>query len=134
VSLAARRVVLGLLLAATAGRATPTPTPTPTSSGSSGRPERSAEGAESRGAQPPLEQAAPREVKSRLLKAQPRLGEPFDWEIELRHAPDESYALPARLELPPFQAAPLGCRRAAASRKRAQGLDHVVQHMIVRDS
>jgi hypothetical protein len=82
------------------------------------RPDRDADGAASRGAPSALEQAIPREVKSRLLKAQPRLGEPFDWEIEVRHAPDESYALPARLELPPLQVTPLGCRRAPAADRR----------------
>jgi len=62
----------------------------------------------------PLPQATPREVRSHLSKAQPRLGEPFDWEIEIRHAPAESYALPATLELAPFQATPQGCHRAGA--------------------
>jgi len=62
----------------------------------------------------PPPQAAPAAVHSRLSKASPRLGEPFDWEIELRHAPGETYALPPRLELPPFHADPGGCRRAPA--------------------
>lgn len=63
---------------------------------------------------PGPEQASPKAVASRLTKARPRLGEPFEWEIELRHAPAESYALPASLELPPLQVTPLGCRRAPA--------------------
>jgi hypothetical protein len=65
----------------------------------------------------PPPQAAPAAVHSRLGKATPRLGEPFDWEIEVRHAPGERYALPSRLELPPFQAEPGGCRRAEAGRE-----------------
>jgi hypothetical protein len=105
VSLAARQAALGLALAAAVAAApaawAATSAPTPAAAP----------------ATPPLEQAAPREVRSRLLKSQPRLGEPFDWEIELRHAPAESYALPARLALPPFQAAPLGCRRAPAGQE-----------------
>lgn len=56
----------------------------------------------------------PREVRSRLTRGSPRLGEPFDWEIELRHPPEETWSLPSRLELPPFQATAQGCRRAAA--------------------
>lgn len=59
-------------------------------------------------------QAQPREVRSRLSKAQPRLGEPFDWVVEVRHQAGESYALPGALELPPFHATPQGCHRAAA--------------------
>ena len=69
-------------------------------------------------AAPAPEQATPREVRSRLQKGQPRLGEPFDWELEVRHAPGESYALPSRLELPPAAATPLGCRRAKAADRR----------------
>jgi hypothetical protein len=61
---------------------------------------------------PTLPQAAPGAVHSRLTSSTPRLGEPFDWEIEVRHPPGEAYALPGRLDLAPFQVQPLGCRRA----------------------
>ncbi len=60
------------------------------------------------------EQASPKEVRSRLGKAQPKLGEPFDWEVEVRHPRGESYALPDAYAAPPFQVALQGCRREAA--------------------
>jgi hypothetical protein len=44
-------------------------------------------------------------------KAEVRLGEPFAYEIEVRHPPEESYALPAELALEPFQAEGGRCRR-----------------------
>jgi hypothetical protein len=81
--------LLALLLAAAPTSAAPAPSPAPP-------------------------QATPKEVRSRLTKAAPRLGEPFDWEIELRHATGESYALPGALAMPPFSAAPGGCSRAPA--------------------
>jgi hypothetical protein len=46
-------------------------------------------------------------------KAEVRLGEPFSYEIEVRHRPEESYALPAALSLEPFQAEGGRCRREA---------------------
>jgi hypothetical protein len=72
-------------------------------------------------------QAEPKEVRSRLTRAQPRLGEPFDWEIELRHGTAESYALPGKLALPPFQATPMGCRRAPAADRRERPGDSAGQ-------
>jgi hypothetical protein len=56
--------------------------------------------------------ASPRAVHTRLGAAQPRLGEPFDYEIEIRHPSAETYAPPSRVDLAPFDAEPLGCRRA----------------------
>lgn len=91
---------LALALALAAGAAAPQP-------GAEGR-----EPAAAAAPSPAAEQATPRAVTSRVGKAHPRLGEPFDWEIEIRHLPAEAYALPSPLALPPFQAAPLGCRRA----------------------
>jgi hypothetical protein len=38
----------------------------------------------------PLPQANPRAVHTRLSKATPRLGEPVDYEIEVRHAQAEA--------------------------------------------
>jgi hypothetical protein len=79
---------------------------------------------------PALPQAEPKEVRSRLSKAQPRLGEPFDWEIELRHGTAESYALPGQVALPPFQATPMGCRRAPAADRRERPGDSAGQDSI----
>jgi len=62
---------------------------------------------------PPLPPASPRAVHTRLGTAQPRLGEPFDYEIEIRHPTAEAYAPPATADLAPFDAEPLGCRRAS---------------------
>ena len=45
----------------------------------------------------PVEQAAPREVHSRTSAASARLGEPIEWEIELKHAPAERYRFEAAL-------------------------------------
>jgi len=61
---------------------------------------------------PPLPPARPRPVHTRLTTAQPKLGEPFDYEVEIRHPAAESYAPPAAPDLSPFGAEPLGCRRA----------------------
>jgi len=57
--------------------------------------------------------ASPRAVHTRLGAAQPRLGEPFDYEIEIRHPTAEAYTPPATADLAPFDAEPLGCRRAS---------------------
>jgi hypothetical protein len=40
-----------------------------------------------------------------------RLGEPFGYEVEVRHPPAERYALPAELDLAPFRASGGACRR-----------------------
>ncbi|MBL0275598.1 MAG: hypothetical protein IPQ24_05760 [Anaeromyxobacter sp.] len=63
---------------------------------------------------PPLPQASPKAVASRLSKATPRLGEPFTWELEIRHGQAESYALPEAPALAPFELRSQGCTRAAA--------------------
>jgi hypothetical protein len=60
----------------------------------------------------PVEQAAPREVHSRTSAASARLGEPIEWEIELKHAPAERYRFEAALPEGPWRAEPLGCQRA----------------------
>jgi hypothetical protein len=59
-------------------------------------------------------QATPKSFHTRLSKPQPRLGEPFEYEIELRHPTNESYLFPGALDLAPFRAVPLGCHRAPA--------------------
>ena len=90
-----------------AGPAAPAPaTPTPLSTATS-----------TPAAPPPapgLPPAAPRAVHTRLGAAQPRLGEPFDYQVEIRHATAERYQPPAKVDLAPFDAEPLGCASVAA--------------------
>jgi hypothetical protein len=62
----------------------------------------------------PVEQATPSAVHSRTSKAGARLGEPIEWELELHHPGEETYALPATLGEGPFRMEPLGCQRAPA--------------------
>jgi hypothetical protein len=59
-------------------------------------------------------QATPKAVTSRTSAGQARLGEPLDWEIEIRHGPSEAYALPNAIEVEGLRVVPVGCRRAAA--------------------
>lgn len=47
----------------------------------------------------------------RAEKSEVRLGEPFAYELEIRHPASESYALPEALALAPFRAAEPACRR-----------------------
>jgi hypothetical protein len=63
------------------------------------------------GAVPPLA-ASPLSVISRAERTEARLGEPFAYEIDVRHRPDEWYALAGDLELAPFRGAARGCTRA----------------------
>ncbi len=58
-----------------------------------------------------VEQATPRQVLSRTSAAAAKLGEPIEWEIEIRHAPAERYQFEAPLPAGPYRAEPLGCRR-----------------------
>jgi hypothetical protein len=58
--------------------------------------------------------AHPWSVQARAARAEVRLGEPFGYELEIRHAPAESYALPAELALGPFEAEAPRCAREAA--------------------
>ena len=78
----------------------------------------------------PLPQANPRAVHTRLSKATPRLGEPVDYELEVRHAQAEAYSLPTTLTLPPFEVEPRGCRRAAAG--AAGGADESITTCTLR--
>jgi hypothetical protein len=59
-------------------------------------------------------EARPLSFHSRASKAEARLGEPFDYVVEIRHRLDEWYALPPELPLAPFQAQGARCRREAA--------------------
>jgi hypothetical protein len=63
----------------------------------------------------PPEQAAPRQVHSRTSAAAARLGEPLEWEIEVRHDPAERYQLGAPLPEGTWRAEPLGCQRVEAA-------------------
>lgn len=55
--------------------------------------------------------APPLSVVVRAERTEARLGEPVAYELEVRHRPDQSYALAGDLEAPPFRAAARGCRR-----------------------
>jgi hypothetical protein len=57
--------------------------------------------------------AAVRAFEVAVSKAEVRLGEPFEWAVEVRHAPGERVALPAAAGLPgdPFHAEARGCAR-----------------------
>jgi hypothetical protein len=59
-------------------------------------------------------EATPLGVTVRASAAQVRLGQPFDYQVEIRHLPGESYALPREPALEPFRAQPGGCRRLEA--------------------
>jgi hypothetical protein len=48
---------------------------------------------------------------ARAEKPEVRLGEPFQYELEIHHPTNESYALPEQLALAPFRAADPACRR-----------------------
>jgi len=52
-----------------------------------------------------LPDAAPRSVEVRAEKTTVRLGEPFGYEVEVRHAPEEWYLLRGTPPLEPFRAA-----------------------------
>lgn len=55
--------------------------------------------------------AAPRAVHTRLSTATPRLGDPFDYDIAVRHDRAERWSAPKDPRLEPFRAAFAGCRR-----------------------
>jgi hypothetical protein len=58
--------------------------------------------------------SSPPAVHVRAERTEARLGEPFAYEIVVRHAADESYALAGDLEAPPFRGTARGCTRAEA--------------------
>jgi hypothetical protein len=58
-----------------------------------------------------VEQATPAQVQSRTSAAGARLGEPIEWEIEIKHPPAEQYRFEAPLADGPYRAEPLGCQR-----------------------
>jgi hypothetical protein len=57
--------------------------------------------------------ARPLSLLARAERSEVRLGEPFGYEIEVRHAPAERYAIPPDLDAPPFRGAGGACRREA---------------------
>lgn len=58
--------------------------------------------------------AAPLAVLVRAERTEARLGEPFGYEIDVRHPADEVYTLPGDLDAPPFRGTARGCRRTEA--------------------
>jgi hypothetical protein len=52
-------------------------------------------------------------VAARVERTEVRLGEPFGYAIEIRHPPEERYALPPEVDLPPFHGRGGECRRLA---------------------
>ncbi len=50
-------------------------------------------------------------ARARAAKAEVRLGEPFDYEIVIRHPGAERWSLPPSLDLAPFRAGGARCRR-----------------------
>jgi hypothetical protein len=65
-------------------------------------------------AAPALPEADPIGLRSRADRASVRLGEPFGYEVEIRHRPDERYGLPEDPDLSPFRADGVRCRREEA--------------------
>jgi hypothetical protein len=61
----------------------------------------------------PLPDADPIGFHARADKARVKLGEPFGYQIEIRHAPDEWYVLRGEPALAPFRAQGVRCRRDA---------------------
>ncbi|HVO20057.1 MAG TPA: hypothetical protein VMU15_12425 [Anaeromyxobacter sp.] len=60
---------------------------------------------------PPVPSADPIGVHARADKASVRLGEPFGYQVEIRHRPEEWYVLGKELDLSPFRADGARCRR-----------------------
>jgi hypothetical protein len=58
--------------------------------------------------------AAPLAVVVRAERTEARLGEPFTYEIDVRHHPEERYTLAGDLDAPPFRARARGCTRTEA--------------------
>ena len=65
-------------------------------------------------AAPLLPDADPIGFHARADKASVKLGEPFGYSVEVRHKPEESYALHGKPVLTPFQAEDVSCRREVA--------------------
>jgi hypothetical protein len=61
--------------------------------------------------EPLLPDAEPIGFHARADKASVRLGEPFAYSVEVRHRPEESYALHGEPALSPFEADGVRCRR-----------------------
>ena len=63
----------------------------------------------------PLPEADPIALHARADKASVRLGEPFGYQVEIRHRPEERYALAREIDLSPFRADGARCRREEAA-------------------
>jgi hypothetical protein len=63
---------------------------------------------------PAVPDAQPLGVKVRAEKTTVKLGEPFGYEVEIRHAPEERYLLPGEPALEPFRATGARCARDVA--------------------
>jgi hypothetical protein len=55
--------------------------------------------------------ASPLSFLVRAERTEVRLGEPFAYEIDVRHRPEEAYGLAGDLDAPPFRGSARGCRR-----------------------
>lgn len=55
--------------------------------------------------------APPRAAIARVERTEVRLGEPFGYEVEVRHPPEERVAMAPELDAPPFRGAGGACRR-----------------------
>jgi len=62
----------------------------------------------------PLPEADPIGLHARADKASVRLGEPFGYQVEIRHRPEERYLLAGDPDLSPFRADGVRCRRDQA--------------------
>jgi hypothetical protein len=62
---------------------------------------------------PQEREAHPLAFRSSAARGRVKLGEPFDYTVEIRHLPEERYALRPAPALQPFTAGPARCRREA---------------------
>jgi hypothetical protein len=69
---------------------------------------------------PPGEPPPPRPALARAERTEVRLGEPFGYEIEVRHPADERVAIAAELDAPPFRGTGGECRRADGAAKAGE--------------
>jgi hypothetical protein len=56
-------------------------------------------------------EAPPRAALARVERTEVRLGEPFGYELEVRHPPEERVAIAPELDAPPFRGTGGACRR-----------------------
>lgn len=77
--------------------------------------------------------ATPHGFQARAEKAEVRLGEPFRYELEIRHDPGETYALPEKLALVPFRAFDPACRRAERAGKDGEAITTCAMRLALYD-